>query len=329
MPAAWSMADCALAERPPITTTTALCPDPLRVALAYNPHAGHFCAQELARWQNALQAAGHTTRLVDSLDYARDPRAHESDVVCIVGGDGTARMVVGAGLRAAQTPTFALLPAGTVNLIARETGCDSAERLAPLIAALARDPQETDAHFHGLLDDQPFLCCASAGPDSAVVARVTPALKRRWGRMAYVLAMAAQLVTWPRPRIEANVDGVPYRAEAIFLLKGRFYAGPWTLDDLADLRKPEFRVLIMPRARRRDIARLALSAMVSPRLADPAWQRLSAQRVVLYGPQDATRPVPIQADGDILGQTPARFSIATAPVPFLSPSRHRTGGGPV
>ena len=296
-------------------------PAPWAVALVYNPKAGHFCARTLARWQRALSAAGHATRLVDSLDYASAPDRHQADVVCIVGGDGTARMVVEAGRSASRSLCHALLPAGTVNLIARETGCDRDS--AKLIAALA-DRAAPTRQYHGLVNDAAFLCCASAGPDSAVVARVTDAAKRRWGRMAYGWALIAQLWHWPRPALRVTVDGATHAAEAVFVLKGRFYAGPWTLDPQAALSRPEFRVLLMPQARRRDIMRLALSAMISPRFADPAWQRLAAQTVAIA----AEQPVPVQADGDVLGHTPTRFSVAKAPIAFLSPVAPQTRRDP-
>jgi diacylglycerol kinase family enzyme len=117
-----------------------------------------------------------------------------------------------------------------------------------------------------------------------------------------------------------TIDGATHTAEALFVLKGRFYAGPWTLDPQADLCERAFRVLLLPQARRRDIARLALAAMVHPRFADPAWQRCVAQTITVEGQAG----VPIQADGDILGQTPARFSLATAPIAFLSPAARQT-----
>lgn len=313
-PARNAVASCSFA--PPDAPTPAARPT---VALVYNPHAGHFCARTLARWQAALESAGYPTLLVDSLDYARAPQHQPADVVCIVGGDGTARMVVEAGLAGTDAAPLrhALLPAGTVNLIAREAGCTA--QPDALLAALAAGAPGTP-HYLGLLDGAPFLCCASAGPDSAVVARATPAAKKRWGRAAYALAAIAQAWRWPRPALRVTIDGVAHAAEAVFVLKGRFYAGPWTLDPQADLRRRELRVVLLPRARRRDIIRLALSAMISPRFADPAWQRFAAQAVTIDGAQR----VPIQADGDVVGQTPARFSLATAPIRFLSPAARQT-----
>jgi predicted polyphosphate/ATP-dependent NAD kinase len=84
----------------------------MTVVLACNPHAGHFRADRVARWQAALEAQGHRVTCLDSLAYARDPRAHEADMVGIVGGDGTARMVVEALRRAALSRSSRSCPPG-------------------------------------------------------------------------------------------------------------------------------------------------------------------------------------------------------------------------
>jgi diacylglycerol kinase family enzyme len=192
----------------------------MTVVLACNPHAGHFRADRVARWQAALEAQGHRVTCLDSLAYARDPRAHEADMVGIVGGDGTARMVVEALRRAALSPLLAIMPAGTVNLIAREIEASGTKAKDGAKEGQAR------THYHGLIDGQAFLCCASVGPDSAIVARVTPERKARWGKAAYVLAALAQIAHWPRPRLAVTVDGQPHEAEAVFVLKGTSMPGP-------------------------------------------------------------------------------------------------------
>lgn len=285
----------------------------MTVILACNPHAGHFRADRVARWQAALEAQGHRVTCLDSLAYARDPRAHEADMVGIVGGDGTARMVVEALRRAALSPLLAIMPAGTVNLIAREIEASGTK------AKDGAEEGQARTHYHGLIDGQAFLCCASVGPDSAIVARVTPERKARWGKAAYVLAALAQIARWQRPRLAVTVDGQPHEAEAVFVLKGHFYAGPWTLDPAARLDRADLRVLLLPRARRRDIARLALGALLGAGrermpLESPAWRRFSAHSLTIASADEG--PVPVQADGDIVGQTPVRIALAGGSLRF-------------
>lgn len=289
--------------------------------MACNPRAGHYRASEVERLRHDLAARGHTVSVVDSLAYAADPSRWPADCVAIVGGDGTARIVVGAAHDAGLDPAFWVVPAGTVNLIARETGSDRAG--ADTVARILSEAGDRAAHYRARIGDTTFLCCASVGPDSMIVDRVTPALKKRWGRMAYVLACLAQLRRWPRTDLQVTADGRRHAAEAVFVLKGRFYAGPWTLDGSAALTTPHLHLVLLPRARRRDIARLAASALLGGRFADPAWVRLRASDVAV----ETATSLAVQADGDVVARTPVRFSIVTDPVRFIAAdARHRDRG---
>lgn len=277
------------------------------VALAYNPQAGGYSRRRLEGLRLALEVEGHRVRCVNSLDLDLSDDAVK--IVCAFGGDGTAREAIGANAASARQAAWCVYPSGTINLIAREAGY----RANPRTFARRLATPTPRAHHHGTIAGHTFLCCASAGPDAEAVARVSPRLKRRVGRLAYPLALLPLLWRWPRHRLRLTIDGIAHEAEAVFVLKGRFYAGPWTLDPMAALTSDAFRVLLLPRARRRDFARLALMALISPRLADPAWLRLAARKVCIDGPAG----LPIQADGDILATTPATIALADLPVTFL------------
>ncbi|MDE2410309.1 MAG: hypothetical protein KGM18_00895 [Sphingomonadales bacterium] len=280
-----------------------------RVVLVCNPQAGRYSPARLAALRGALEQAGHEVAVADSLEYRAGAGGEARELACLVGGDGTARTVVALSRDHAHRADFCLYPAGTVNLIAREAGygAGAGGLLARMAARAAR------RHFYGEIDGEPFLCCASVGIDSLVVARVSTRAKRRIGRLAYALALGALLPRWPRPALAVTVDGARHHAEAAFVCKGRFYAGPWVLDPAADLTTPEFRVLLLPRARRRDIARLFASAVLGGRLADPDWVRLSARTIAIA----ADAPLPVQADGDVVAATPVSIRIAPEPLRFF------------
>lgn len=284
-------------------------PAALRVVVAYNPQAGSFSPRLLTRLCDTLRGAGHRVVAQDSLDFQVPAIPGKIDLACLLGGDGTARTVISRNRAAAANTAYCVYPAGTVNLLAREAGYPGGP--AAFLARLGQDRSET-GHHYGQVGEHAFLCCASVGPDAEVVARLSR-LKKRLGRLAYGVALAGLLRRWPRRQLTVTVDGQVCRAEAVYVCKGRYYAGPWVLDDEADLRSPAFRVLLLPRARRRDMLRLALSAIVSRRLADPAWLRRTARSVEIT----AIDPLPVQADGDILAATPARLTVAPEPLTFL------------
>lgn len=294
------------------TSRTASRPDAgavgLSIALLHNPAAGSYCARKLARLHEALERQGHHVRRFDSRGFAQV--GERFDVVCVFGGDGTSRVVVEEGVKADLDALYCCFPAGTINLIAREAGYPrDVERFARMLGHRTAHRQ----HHFGTMGDKAILCCASIGPDSHVVARVDPGLKKRVGRFAYVVACLRMLVDWPRTALDVTVDGQHHAAEAAFLLKGRAYAGPWSLDDAADLRSDSFRVLLMPRARRLDALRLALFAAFGRRFADRRWLRLSGRSIAI----NAESPVPVQVDGDIVASTPVSVEIARDSLRFL------------
>lgn len=281
----------------------------LTIALLYNPAAGSYSAGRLSQLHQALERHGHHVQRFDSRSFAPDGKA-AFDVVCIYGGDGTSRLVVEAGVKADIDALYCCFPAGTINLIAREAGYPGdVERFARMLG----DRTQHRQHHFGMIGDKAVLCCASIGPDSHVVARVDPGLKKRVGRLAYAVAALRMLIHWPRTALDVTVDGEHHAAEAAFLLKGRAYAGPWSLDTAADLRSDRFRVLLMPRARRVDALRLALFAAFGRRFADRRWLRLSARSIAI----SAESPVPVQVDGDIVASTPVSVEIARGRLRFL------------
>jgi diacylglycerol kinase family enzyme len=162
------------------------------------------------------------------------------------------------------------------------------------------------------MNDGLMLVCASVGPDSAAVAAVSPQLKRRLGRVAYLISALELLYRWPRNPIDILIDGVSYQCEAAYLLNGKFYAGPWCLDPIASLRLPSVQVLMLPKARRRDYLRLIAATLIHPVFADARWQRRTGTSVELR----SQSPLPVQADGDITATLPVSLSMRPNAVAF-------------
>ncbi|MCP5394992.1 MAG: hypothetical protein H6919_13975 [Sphingomonadaceae bacterium] len=120
--------------------------------------------------------------------------------------DGTVRHVAMAMLDSGLTP-LAIHPAGTVNLLARE----SAFPLDP--GRLSERILQADAihhHYPVQVDDTLFFACASAGPDSYAVAGLSPpaqAMDRAFGICCFLRPRAGKLAApenhpaFSRPRI--------------------------------------------------------------------------------------------------------------------------------
>lgn len=249
-----------------------------------------------------LVAHGHEVSLHDSGTFRFASDAPDAELVCICGGDGTVRMVLDRQGDLSGLPPLAVYPTGTVNLLARELG-------------YPRDPVAFARRISGTgnrcisrvakVGGQTLVACASAGPDALVVAKVSLRLKARIGRLAYAMALVRLLGHWPRTKLRVMADEDQFDAEAVFVLRARHYAGPWSLDREAGLGQDMLHVLVLPRARRRDIASLIFHALVGARRPKPEWRLLRTRHLRVT----AGEPVPVQVDGDVVASLPLEFSM--------------------
>jgi diacylglycerol kinase family enzyme len=282
---------------------------PQVVQLFSNPRAG----RSRARAVDALVAAfeAHGARVLRSVSAGGPPAiAGEATHVCVAGGDGTVRHVANAVLRSGREVRMSIYPAGTINLLAMEAGY---VRDPQEFADLALSPRMPRSHYPVALGDSHFFACAGVGPDSLAVAAVSPRLKRALGRFAYAFAALRLVATWPRHRILLTADGRQIECEAFYIAKGRYYAGRWSLAKGARVDHPLLHVVALRRARRRDYLSF-IAAIVRHR--DPAELDNVEAFTCSALSADADEPLPLQADGDIVGALPATMAIHETPLTF-------------
>ncbi len=274
----------------------------MKIALVYNRHLPPKRMRRVERLANVLNVRGHSTTHHHGSDFDAARDAQGADCVVMAGGDGTARLVIGNQSNPGGLPPLAIYPTGTINLLARELNYPrDAEKFADRIES---DTAHTLTRL-ATVNAKPFLACASIGFDAHTVASVSEALKLRIGRFAYVAALLSLAKNWPRQSVTIDTGTNQLEAEALFVLRGKFYAGPWTLDREAHLQHKALRILALPKARRRDMLLLAIYAMLGSRRPHGNWRFIEADRLTLSGGGG----VPVQADGDVITNTPAQFAL--------------------
>jgi diacylglycerol kinase (ATP) len=271
------------------------------VQLFVNPRAGAASRKRVAALIRAFEAAGARV-ILDQSEVAAD-----ASHVCAVGGDGTLRHVAAAIGRADRPLTLSIYPTGTVNLLARE--CDY--RLDPVGFASRTLAGRTRTHHVGLIGTTPFFTCASVGPDSYAVAAVSTRLKRLVGRLAYGWSFATLLFRWPRPNLRVVHDGGETACEAVYIAKGRLFAGPWSFAPEAAVDDPLFHVVTLGRATRLLYARFLWRLVTGGSVATlPGATHFICATLRIEG--DA----PLEADGDIVAQLPTDIRIDPATLAF-------------
>lgn len=276
------------------------------IQIVYNASSGGYAPARIDALRAAFEARGARVRLSPT---GKEPIAIDAEAqgLCIAGGDGTVRHAAHALLRAGRAIPIGIYPTGTINLLSREAGLDSAA--GPLAERLLGTGHR--ACYAVTLDDTMFLACASVGPETWAVGRVSLRLKRRIGRFAYAVALVPFLARWPRIPIRLDIAGRMIACEAFYVAKGRYFAGGWVLSSSARLGAPDMQLVILRTARRRDMARFWARLLVRRPVGDLPFVETIACTAF---EASADSPLGVQADGDIAASLPASFAVI--PTPF-------------
>ena len=293
-----------------------------RVLLIANP-ASRRGARLIGRTVESVRRAGasvevaNTERSGHAAEIAT-ARGAQFDVVLTLGGDGTAMEVAGA-LAWSDTPV-GVLPGGTGNLLARALGVPMrVERAVPALLGGMRKRIDL-----GVVKGHRFAVAAGVGIDAAMVAETPAWLKRRLGVLAYTLmATKAALRAVVRrqfflARIEVDGEVIERRAAAVLfanfgaILENRIAFGPEiSVDDgVLDC-------CIFSPSNLRDAMRIMWRVTQRDFRPDPSILYRKGTRFRIE-----TDPVlPLQADGELLGPTPADIGVEPLAVQLLVPRR--------
>ncbi|MEM9761594.1 MAG: lipid kinase [Pseudomonadota bacterium] len=290
---------------------------PKRVMMLVNRHArarGHGVATAIERLEKAgvevfVETAGSPGEM--GADIVR--RAAEADAVMVGGGDGTlnaaAPGIVDTGL------PLAILPLGTANDLARTLRIPT-DPVAAAEVLLAGHSRQIDL---GYVNEHPFFNVASIGLSVALADALTPNLKRRWGRLSYVLA-GLRVVTRARPfsawiAEEEHGEWREVRTYQVAIGNGRHYGGGMVVEHEAEI---DDATLDLYSLETKGVLRLALLAGAFQSGRQGLWQEVRTAKGQSFLIR-TSRPRSINADGEIIGKTPARFRVAPGAIRVFAP----------
>ena len=294
---------------------------PFRALIIFNPTAGQASSLQAdiqtARdiwsahgWQVELQP---TSGPGDGARIAREAAADGFNVVVAAGGDGTVNEVVN-GLAGTQT-ALAALPIGTMNVWVRELGIPLQPRAAAE-ALLACQPRAIDL---GRAGDRYFLLMSGVGFDAAVTAEVRSAEKRRLGIFAYLLRAANLAARFRGTVARIVIDGKTIRSRVLMVVLGnsQLYGGVVKVTSRASIDDGLLDVCII-KGRTLWSAPFRLISIITQRYnIDPKLEYHRAREVKIV----TRRPLPVQVDGDHIGETPLTFqAVPGALIALLPPS---------
>ncbi len=219
---------------------------PRRYPLIFNPWARSQKGGRVLRFlmQHADRFAMHTTEQAgQAREMAARFAAQGEPVVIAAGGDGTLNEVAD-GLAGSNT-IMGILPAGTMNVFARELGIPL-DSLASALEVIERGfVREVDLFA---ANQFPFVQMAGVGFDAMVIEETTWKSKKLLGPLAYLLAAVRVLGEKP-PKMEVTLaDGRREEGVAVLVGNGALYGGPFRFFRKADNRDSKLDVLVYKEA---------------------------------------------------------------------------------
>jgi diacylglycerol kinase (ATP) len=230
----------------------------------------------------------------------------------VAGGDGTVNLAVNLllGLGLGETPTLGVLPAGT--------GCDLLRTFAlpQDLAGAARHLASADTYdidvvtLEGEWGLRYFVNVAQVGVGAAAV-ETSVRLSRRLGAARYPIAFAARLPRFPRANVTVTTERRTYEADAlaVILANAQFFAGGWNVAPRATLMDGVIDIQVIS-ARKHQAPALVPKLIKGTHLSDRSVRRFSAAEFKI----EADRSWPLEADGDLVGNTPVAGRVVSAAI---------------
>jgi len=227
------------------------------------------------------------------------------DLFVAAGGDGTASLIgnplIGTG------KNMGILPLGTGNLLAKELKIPvKFEKALDLLTTDDPDIVQMDTFK---LNERHYILNLSAGVTSKVMGGTEAEEKKRFGLFAYFVHFVEQLLGLKLHRFELEVDGkeMSYVASEILITNSRATGlEPLEWADNVEINDGALDMFVIRAANIFDIIGLMVSIFTKKQRMNPVINIFQIKDRCRISSQS---PLPTQADGDPLGETPVEIKV--------------------
>ena len=291
-----------------------------RILLIANPASGqHRGERRLAQASERLASLGHavTAALTESAGHATrlaKSNAPDFEIIAALGGDGTVNEVAN-GLMAVEPgerPALATLPVGTGNDVALTYGLAHFESA---IDALAKGSTRTlDVIRVQLMRDgksvtRHALLFVAAGFAAEVIRKTGPRVKRIFGRrFSYSVGLFRALASFRAPEFSVKWDGGEQSGQMFQVCAGNTEFAAGGVMRISPGARPDdglLNISLVDALGRLQIVRRFPSILSGRYVEDERVDYFTGKRLEI----DAVPPAELQADGDIIGTTPATIEL--------------------
>ena len=245
--------------------------------------------------------------------------AETADIVAIGGGDGTISGALPVFMETQRT--LGVLPFGTANDLARSLGIP----LDPLAAADVLCTGQARRIDLGEVNGRPFCNAVSMGFSAEVAGNHDPRRKKWIGALEYPLLWVKAARAFEPFTVTLGHDGIETRLDSVFMLtlmNGRYHGRGMAVDAAARIDDGLLKIYCIEMVDTWKLLMIFLS-LQRGRLPRERYTRLfRAQSAEISG----GRPLPLDVDGDIAGESPARIRVLPAAISVMVPDPAYPGG---
>jgi YegS/Rv2252/BmrU family lipid kinase len=283
-----------------------------------NVRAGRF-GRDPAKLEALLRTSGldfvirPTQRAGHAIELARDAIAEGESFLVAVGGDGTIQEVVNGmmGSSGASNPdaVLGILSAGSGSDFVRTFALPRrpAQAIANLLGTQTRqvDLGRVTYTADGVTHTRYFANIAQAGIGGEIAERAHR-LPRPLGQVRYLVGLGLGLTAFAVSKARIRLDGEEIARDMTDLIvaNAQYFGGGMRIVPGADPGDGALDVLVV-KGRKRDYLAVIGKLYRGRHLPSPHIEEYRARRIEV----DADVPLRVEADGEILGTTPAVFEI--------------------
>ncbi|MFH1646322.1 MAG: diacylglycerol kinase family protein [Chloroflexota bacterium] len=256
------------------------------------------------------EAPGH------AIELATAAARNGYDMVISVGGDGTINEVVNGLYKSGGIgeATLGIVSTGTggdyVRTVGIPRGYQEACRKFLQPRRLSVDLGMVEYISNGHTVERLFVNFASMGFDAEIVRRTTQQFKALGSLPSYLLGMLVTLLAYRNRDVSITIDGevVDKRVCTVIMNNGRYGGGGMLTAPDARVDDGYFDVLIIGDLSKPDLLWSLPRIYRGTHLTHPKVTLRKAREIEVRSAQ----PLQLQADGELLGQVPARFRMLPA-----------------
>jgi diacylglycerol kinase (ATP) len=281
-----------------------------KLQIIYNPAAGgrsRDLSSELAGIFAGLDtdielrptmSPGHAVTL------ARESAASGVKRIVIAGGDGTVNEAIN-GLAGSGTE-MAVLPLGTANVLALELDIPTDLRRAAELA-VASDASSVDL---GLADERYFILMAGVGFDALVIKNINPLLKRAIRRAAFPLSGLRTFFSQKLSLLDISTEDHTTKGYFVIVSNSRYYGGRFGPNPLASMSDGLLDVCVLKGRTLPEMLNFWLGALRKGTIDSSVAESFRTNELEVTA--RSGKWVPVQTDGEVVGELPVRISIVPA-----------------